>query len=78
MHVNFTTYPFEATVLIDGQQQTTLDGQPYTTPCTIEDLPARRHQVLFRLPGRSDLDAGQIDFGRSREIKAHWEGDGEE
>jgi serine/threonine protein kinase len=78
VHVNFTTYPFEATVLIDGQQQTTLDGQPYTTPCTIEDLPARRHQVLFRLPGRSDLDAGQIDFGRSREIKAHWEGDGEE
>ncbi|MFV2067168.1 MAG: hypothetical protein ACC645_09335 [Pirellulales bacterium] len=59
-------------VLIDGQQQATFDGQPYTTPCTIEDLPARRHHVIFRLSGRPDLDAGEVDFGRSREIKAHW------
>ena len=75
VHVNFTTYPFEATVFLDGRLQIAPEGQPYRTPCTIDDLPARPHRVMFRLSGKPDLHAGQIDFGRSRQIVSRWPAD---
>jgi serine/threonine protein kinase len=73
VHVNFTTYPFEAMVILDGTPQTTPDRRPYTTPCTIDGLPARPHHVVFRLSGRPDLDLGEIDFAKSRQVEAQWE-----
>jgi len=72
VHVNFTTRPFEATIFLDGVQQFEADGLPCKTPCTIEDLPARKHHVVFKHPGLSDLYAGQIDFARAREVTAEW------
>jgi len=73
VHVNFSTYPFEAEVYLDNTQQVDGRGIPYRTPCTIEDLPARRHRVTFRLPGREPLEAGTIDFGNVRQITARWQ-----
>lgn len=68
VHVNFTTHPFEATIFLDGVQQLQSDGTAYKTPCTIENLPAREHRVLFRHPQLADPDAVRIDFAESREI----------
>ncbi len=75
VHVNFVTEPFEATIFLDGKQQLKSDGAPWTTPCTIEDLPARDYQVVFKHRQRSELDAGQVDFARVRQIVARWEDD---
>lgn len=72
IHVNFTSRPFEATVFLDGVQQLDADGVPCKTPCTVEDLPARKHHVVFKHPGLSDLYAGQIDFARAREVTVQW------
>lgn len=72
VHVNFVTDPFEATVWLDGVLQTDADGNPYKTPCTIENLPPRAHEVVFRLAGRNDLKAGSRDFGDERRVVGRW------
>ena len=70
--VNFVSYPFEATIHLDGAIQTRPDGTPYKTPCTIKGLPARVHHVAFRREGLPPLDAGQIDFAKTRQIRGRW------
>lgn len=70
-HVNFITDPFEATIYLDGRLMQR-DGEPYRTPCTIEDLPARPHHVEFRLDGWPPLDAGEQDLSQIRQIAARW------
>lgn len=72
VHVNFITQPFEATVYLDGAQQKDADGGPCRTPCTIDKLPARTHQVEFRLPGLAPLDAGRYDFADIRRVEKSW------
>jgi serine/threonine-protein kinase len=72
IHVNFATYPFEAQIYLDGTLQTTAAGQVLLTPCTVDDLPARPHHVVFRRPGYPDLDVGQIDFRQTRDISSRW------
>ena len=72
VHVNFTTYPFEATILLDGVEQRGPDGSLLKTPCTIDGLPARQHHVVFRISGLPDLDAKTIDFSATRDIVARW------
>jgi len=72
VHVNFVTHPFEAEVFLDGEKALDADGKPFTTPCTIHNLPAGVHRVVFELPGRPPLDAGQVDFSREREIDCTW------
>jgi eukaryotic-like serine/threonine-protein kinase len=71
VHVNFTTEPFEATIFLDGVEQRDADGIPCRTPCTIENLPARPHQVVFRHESLPDL-AREIDFAAAREVFARW------
>ena len=73
VRVNFITEPFKATIQLDGVQLLKPDGTPYTTPCTIPDLPAGSHQIVFRRPPLHDLDMGRVDFRESRDIQAHWE-----
>ncbi len=75
VHVNFITEApfFEATVYLDGRQQMETPDRPYTTPCTIENLPARVHHVVFRLQGLPPVDAGEVDFAEVRQIMARWE-----
>jgi serine/threonine protein kinase len=68
VHVNFITEPFEATIYLDGRQQLQPDGRPYTTPCTIDDLPAEVHQVEFA-QGPDRREAGRIDFATVRQIE---------
>lgn len=70
VHVNFITEApyFEAQIYVDGQRQLQLDGTPYTTPCTIESLPARVHRVVLRRAGLPDRDLGRIDFAETRQI----------
>jgi len=70
--VNFITYPFDATILLDDEQLTDEKGDPLKTPCTADRLPARTHRVVFRLPGRPDLDAGKTDFSKTRQIVERW------
>ena len=71
VHVNFVTDPFEATIFLDGQQQFKPDGTPWTTPCTIEDLPARDHRVVLKHEQRPDI-VRQVDFGEVRQIEVRW------
>ncbi len=70
VHVNFVTEPYEATILLDDIAQRRPDGTLYTTPCTLEDLPARVHHVIFRHQGRPAQDAGRIDFAATRQVVA--------
>lgn len=73
--VNFVTEKpyFEATIFLDGRQLLQPDGAPYTTPCTVEDLPAAVHHVVFKHEGLPDRDAGRIDFRQVRQIVARWD-----
>ncbi|MBN2292270.1 MAG: serine/threonine protein kinase [Pirellulales bacterium] len=73
VHVNFVTQPFEATIWLDGEQQVDDEGNPYRTPCTIEDLPAREHDIVFKLDGQQDLAVGKRDFAEERRIEERWE-----
>jgi serine/threonine protein kinase len=72
VEVNFITRPFNATVYLNGVLQTDPDGNPYLTPCTIPDLPARMHRVTFRREGLPELPAGSFDFATDPEIVAEW------
>jgi serine/threonine protein kinase len=72
VHVNFVTHPFEATIYLDNVLQVDTEGNPYTTPCTIENLPARVHRVVFKHPGLESLEVGLQDFAQQRRIEAHW------
>jgi serine/threonine protein kinase len=71
--VNFITHPFEATILLNGAPLKTPDGQLYRTPCTVPDLVAGPHHVVFHHPDRGELDAGEINFSSCREIEASWD-----
>ncbi len=73
VRVNFVTEPFEATIQLDGVELLKPDGTPYTTPCTIPDLPAGNHRVVFKRPPLADLDMGRVDFRDSRDIEARWD-----
>ncbi len=73
VHVNFVTHPFEATVWLDDTLQVDDDGTPYKTPCTITDLPARVHDVVFKHDGLEDRGVGSQDFAKQRRIEAEWE-----
>ncbi len=73
VRVNFVTEPFEATIQFDGSQLLKPDGTPYTTPCTIPDLHAGSHQIVFQRRPLPDLDVGRVDFRESRDIEAHWD-----
>ena len=72
--VNFVTEKpyFEATIFLDDRQLCRPDGTPYTTPCTVENLPAAVHHVVFRHEGLPDRDAGRVDFREVRQIVARW------
>ena len=72
VHVNFISRPFEAHIILDGKTALTPDGVPYATPCTIPDVPAKAHHVLFRRKGFPDLDAGTVDFAEQREVERRW------
>ena len=67
--VNFVTYPFEAKIYLDDQLQSNSAGKPYTTPCTLEGLPARTHRVAFQWGDGPRSDAGSYDFARTRQIR---------
>ena len=70
--VNFITAPFEATICLDGETWLSPDGPPYRTPCTIPDLPARVHHVMFAHDSLGELDVGEVSFADTREIVAGW------
>jgi serine/threonine protein kinase len=72
VRVNFVTEPFEATIQLDGVLLLKPDGTPYTTPCTISELPTGSHHVVFQRPAMRDLDAGRVDFRDSRDIDVRW------
>lgn len=78
VHVNFITAPFDATILLDGHVLLSPDGTPARTPCTVENLSARRHHVIFQHAQQPDLDAGLVDFGTTREVSGRWDSAGGE
>ena len=78
--VNFVTEPYEAKIYVDGQILQTPDGTAYRTPCTIRDLPAGPHRLVFqwdadgdpfsRVPFDGKMDAGTVNFAKNRQITA--------
>jgi serine/threonine protein kinase len=70
VHVNFITEApyFESEIYLNGQRQLQLDGTPYKTPCTIDDLPSRVYHVVLKREGLPDRDLGPIDFRETRQI----------
>jgi len=72
VRINFVTEPFEATIHLDGILLLKPDGTPYTTPCTIPNLPSGIHHVIFKHEPLNNLDIGLIDFQDRRDIEAHW------
>ncbi len=74
VYVNFITAKpfFDAEVYLDGVKQIKDDGRPYTTPCTIKDLPARVHHVAFRWGDLPELDLGDVDFAETRQVAGRW------
>jgi hypothetical protein len=72
VEVNFITDPFDATIWLDGQMLRDGDGRPYTTPCTVSGVSARRHHLVFKHPDRPDLEIGHVDFAITRECIARW------
>ncbi len=72
VHVNFVTRPFEATIYVDNVLLLDENEAPYTTPCTVENVPTGVHRVVFKHPGLDDLDLGPRDFAKQRRIEASW------
>ena len=70
--VNFITDRFDATIWLDGKLLRDPVGTPYMTPCTVPNLSADVHQVVFKHPGLADLEVGRIDFTEIRKIVARW------
>lgn len=73
VHVNFVSHPFEATIWLDDTLQVDGDGTPYKTPCTIENLPARVHNIKFQHDELGDLVVSPRDFAKARRIEAEWD-----
>ena len=74
VQVNFISEKpfFDAEIYLDGRRLDKPDGTPHTTPCTVKNLPARVHRVVFRHEGLHDLDAGEVDFATKRQVAAYW------
>ena len=70
VQVNFITDEplFEATIHLDGRELVRPDGTPFTTPCTVDDVPGRVHHVVLRRDGLPDRDLGKIDFADTRQV----------
>jgi serine/threonine protein kinase len=70
--VSFISQPFGATIYLDGKALLQADGTPYTTPCTVPGVSAKTHHVSFKREGAADLDVGEIDLVKNREVTARW------
>ncbi len=67
--VNFVTVPFEARIYLDDSLlRDPADGEPYTTPCTVTGLPARRCRVAFEWADSPRRDAGPFDLSQTQQI----------
>jgi len=63
----------DAEIWLDGRRLCQPDDQPWLTPCTVSGLSAELHTVVLKRRGLEDLELGRIDFGKTREVTAHWE-----
>lgn len=68
--VDFITKPFEAEIFLDGERLVGPKGDPYRTPCTIPELPARPTHIVFKRLGCIDLDLGTVDLATTRSVDA--------
>jgi hypothetical protein len=73
VHVNFISYPFGATILLNGREVRGPNGEPLKTPCTLDNLPAKPHEVTLRHPGWPDSELGAIDFSKTRQVVGRWD-----
>ena len=60
-------------MIVNDTRQSRPGGTPYTTPCTIKNLPATVHHVAFRREGLPELDLGRFDFAQTRQIHGRWD-----
>lgn len=72
VEVNFVTDAFEAEIYLDDQLLRGPDGRPLKTPCTAWRIAPTPRRVRFVHPTKGELDVGEIDFGRVREVVARW------
>jgi serine/threonine protein kinase len=68
--VSFVTEPYEARIYLDDVLQRDPQGNAYTTPCTVRNLPARTCRVAFEWAGLPRWDVGLYDLARTQQIVA--------
>ena len=68
VEVSFVTEPFEAKIYLDDAVLLDAEGVPYTTPCTVGNLPARTCRVAFQCAGRPRWDAGPYNLAQTQQI----------
>ena len=74
VRVNFITHPFEATIFLDDEPLVDAKGNPYKTPCSVGNLPARVCRVAFEHRDKQNrLDIGLQDLAKKRRIEVHWD-----
>jgi serine/threonine protein kinase len=66
--VSFVTVPYEANIYLDDTLLVDGAGVAYTTPCTVEGLPARTCGVAFQRPGQPRWSAGHYDLAHTQQI----------
>lgn len=67
--VSFVTVPFEAHIYLDGELLSDpVTKKPYTTPCTVESLEARKRVVAFECAGHPRWVEGEFDLAQTQQI----------
>jgi hypothetical protein len=72
VEVNFVSNTFEAEIYLDDQLLRGPDGRPLKTPCTAWRIAPTRRRVRLVHPVEGEIDLGEIDFAKVREVVARW------
>ncbi|MFO0817706.1 MAG: serine/threonine-protein kinase [Pirellulales bacterium] len=72
VEVNFVSNTFEAEIYLDDQLLRGPDGRPLKTPCTAWRIAPTPRRVRLVHPVKGEIDLGEIDFAKVREVVARW------
>jgi len=71
--VDFISHPFEATITLNGKLLLQTSGEPYRTPCTVDNIDVGSHRIEYHLSGRPSLVVGERQVNDDMTIEAAWD-----